>query len=71
MSVIICAHTQYFSHCGIGMEILVGTGWRDSIEYKKLSESQGVYRHISFYFDSRQSTRQQLWKSGGFLVTES
>ena len=31
-SVIIWAHTKKFSHCGIGMEMLVGMEWRDTIE---------------------------------------
>ena len=67
MSVIICAHTQQnFSHRGIGMEMLVGTGWRDEImasDYNKLSERQGVCHHFSIYFHSLQPTRQELCKS--------
>ena len=51
MSVIICAHTQNFSHRRIGMATLVVTGWRHGIkgsDYNKLSERQGVDHHFVY-----------------------
>ena len=39
--------------------------------YNKLYERQGFYHHFSFQFESLQSTRQQLYKSGGLLLSES
>ena len=43
----------------------------DLVAVSKLSLRQGVYYHFSFYFDSLESTRQQLCKSGELPLTES